>query len=413
MKLMPNSAVPPSDSQRTAWRDGEAPRVLVIGPDLPHLGVAGSILLHRLLGDWPHKSVLAVGPPVPANVERLPCKFLPYTPPFNRLEATRGARLIRMLRAFQLIPTGKVSSLDFKPSVVLHILSSLAYSELASAYARRSGIPLVLIVHDDPEEFNLSYGWANKAIRGRFQRIYRQASNRLCVSPELESALRERYGVQGMVMYPNRSEATVPRPAQASLSLKVPGELTLGFGGGLSYGYGPRLLELVPVFRQAGVKVRVYGGNLPTAHCADVLLNQGRLTTAEAVWARIKDECDAVLMPYCFPNLGHQELFRTHFPSKLPEYLALGMPVIIAGPPYATGVKWGLRNPDACVVITEQDGEQWAHALMRLRDNAELRLQLSVSSVRAGERDFDPVAIRSLFREALSEAAANPASEDQ
>src|SRR5437868_3483048 len=104
---MTNTAAPPRDGPGMPWGNGEAPRVLVIGSDLPHLGVAGSILLHRLFQTWPPESLLAAGPSVPANVQRFPCRFLPYQPPFGRLEKTRAFRLIRLLRAFRLIPAGR------------------------------------------------------------------------------------------------------------------------------------------------------------------------------------------------------------------------------------------------------------------------------------------------------------------
>jgi hypothetical protein len=263
----------------------------------------------------------------------------------------------------------------------------------------------VLIVHDDPEDFNASYAWANSQIRSQIRRIYQHAKSRLCVSPELERMLQKRYGAAGSVMYPNRSEAIIPRRPEASLSLKDPDKLTLGFAGSSSYGYGPRLLELVPLLREAGARVRVYGGNLPTAGYSDVLLNQGRLATPEEAFARIKDECDAVLLPYCFPNHGHENVYRTHFPSKLPEYLALGMPVIVAGPSYAAGVRWAIRNPDSCVVLTQQDGEEWINALTLLRRDGALRFRLSRTSVAAGNRDFDPIRIRSFFEETIYEVA--------
>lgn len=386
-------------------RNDEVPRVLVIGPDLPHLGVAGSTLLHRLFQGWPPESLLAVGPSVAANTLKHPCRFLTYQPPLNRFEATRVVRLLRLFRSLRLVADGQIALPDFQPDVVVHILSSLAYSETAYSYSLRSGVPLVLILHDDPEDFNGSYSWASHLTRRQIQRIYRQAASRLCVSPEMEHTLRERHGVAGTVMYPNRSETTIPRPPHVSGSLKEPGILTLGFAGGMSYGYGDRLLELVPVFRKASVKVRVYGGNLPTTGCSDILLNQGRVSTPEALWERVKDECDAVLLPYCLPHHGHQNLFRTHFPSKLPEYLALGMPVIITGPSYATGVKWGLCHPESCLVLAEQDGDRLSNALIQLRLDGGLRLRLSTNSVAAGNRDFDPVAIRNSFQRLIGDVA--------
>ncbi len=388
---------------------GMFPKVLVMGIDLPHYGSAGGILLHRLFRGWPLDSLLCLGPFLPSGTEALNCQFHPYEPPFERLAKTRFFRLVRLLRTLKVLPVGRLEThlpATFKPDVIVHVLSSLGYSEAAYDYSLRSGAPLVLIVHDDPEDFNTSYSSARHLIRERFRRIYRHASRRLCVSPELEDCLHERYGVSGEVMYPNRSEHTTHRSSQSSISLKVPGSLTLGYAGGLNYGYGPRLIELAPVLRESGATVRVYGGSLPVSTYSDVLVSRGRASTPELMWETLKEECDAVLLPYCYANHGHQALYRTHFPSKLPEYLALGMPLLIAGPDYATGVKWGLKNPNSCIVITARDGQSWTSELARLRDDSNLRVQLSSNAIQAGNRDFEPKAIRAFFQQALICAAA-------
>lgn len=399
------SSVPAVKDHGALWSDRKAPPILVFGADLPHLGSAGGVILHRLFEQWPLQALCAVGPAIPANVERSPCRFVSYEPPLWRLETTRAFKLMRLLRGVGMFPTGRFTLPEFHPAVIVTVLSSLPLAEAAYEYSLRSGVPLVLIVHDDPEEFNLTYTWAGAVTHRKFRRIYRHAARRLCVSPEMENVLRERYGVAGDVMFPNRSERISPRPQEASLALRAPNQVTLGFAGSSSYGYGPRLLELAPLFRRAGAKVRIFGNNMPEAKGSDVLLCQGRLARPEDVWTRIKDECDAVLMPYCFPNHGHQSLFQTHFPSKLPEYLALGMPVIIAGPNHATGVKWGQRNPDSCVVITEKEGDEWINAIHLLRDDSALRLRLSQNAVAAGNRDFDPIEIRTFFQKLLCKVA--------
>ncbi len=381
------------------------PKVLVIGDDLPHLGKAGSILLHRLFQNWPDAALLSLGPTPPEGVGSRGA-FVRYDPPLERWVRTRFDKFVRFLRTLGPFQAGHVEDAvpaSFKPAAMVHVLSTLGYSESAYHYSRRTGLPLVLIVHDDPEDFNGSYPWARRFIRRRFERIYRHASRRLCISPEMVAMMRERYGAEGEVMYPNRSEFTTPRPPEAARRLKVPGRLTLGYAGGLAYGYGPRLLELVPLLREARTTLRVYGGSLPADGCEDVLVNMGRINTPELLWERVKEECDAVLLPYCFPNHGHQDLYRTHFPSKLPEYLALGMPVVVAGPEHATGVKWGLKNPEACVSITAQSGHSWQAALAQLRDDPVLRVKLATNAVQAGNRAFDPAAIREFFQASLAE----------
>ena len=385
----------------------ELPRVLVIGPDLPHLGYAGGIQLHRLFQDWPPESLLAAGPSVPPDTQRLSCRFAVYHAALARLDATRAVRPVQLLRALDLIPSKQFKLPSFQPSAIVNVFSSLAYSQAAYRYSRHSGVPLILIVHDDPEDFNRGYAWARGLLRRQFRRIYRHASLRLCVSPELEQTLRERYGAAGKVMHPIRSEAIVPRSPEASLALMNPSSLTLGYAGSLNYGYGPRLLELVPLLRQSGTKIRIYGADLPAGEYSDVLLGQGRSRTPEEAWTHIKQECDAVLLPYCFANHGHQNLYRTHFPSKLPEYLALGMPVVVTGPIDAAGVKWGLRHPGSCIVITQQDGQEWVNALAQLKHDETLRLRLSKSAVVAGNSEFEPSSIRLLFQRSLKNIAVD------
>ncbi|HRH95016.1 MAG TPA: glycosyltransferase [Prosthecobacter sp.] len=403
---MTSSVTKPVTSAESADR---LPAVLVVGQDLPHVAQAGSILLYRLFQGWPQESVVALGPPRPQGVDSLDCLFVAYEPPFERLERSRLFKWTRLVHSLGLMPVGQISQClpdGFKPQAVVHVLYSMGHADAVYQYSRKSGVPLILIVHDDPEQFNVGFGWARRLARRRFGKIYAHAARRLCISPEMEQLLHSRYGVRGEVMYPNRSEHTVPRPLEDAARLKQPGTLTLGYAGGLNYGYGQRLKEMVPILREAGVRLNIYGGALPEPVGTDVVVNMGRISPPELLWERVKAECDALLLPYGFPNLGHEELYRSHFPSKLPEYLALGMPVIISGPEYATGVKWGLQHPDACVAITAQDGDVWQKTLARLRDDAEWRKSLSASAVIQGHRDFDPLAIRARFQDIVRSAVS-------
>lgn len=385
----------------------EWPSALVVGNDLPHLAQAGSILLHRLFQGWRPAALVAMGPPRPQSAGSLECEFVAFEPPHERLERTRFFRLGRLVHSLGCMPTGQILQClpdGFRPQVIVHVLCSLGYAEAVYQYSLQSGVPVVLIIHDDPDDFNQGYSWAGGLARRRFRRIYTHAARRLCVSPEMEELMHARYGVRGEVMYPNRSENTTPRPLEEVAQLKQPGVLTLGYAGALNYGYGPRLQELLPLLREAGVRLRVYGGTLAGSE-SDAVVNLGRISPPEQLWERVKAECDAVILPYCFANHGHQDLYRTHFPSKLPEYLALGMPVVVAGPDHATGVKWGLQNPSACVTLTSPDGPEWLATMKRLRDDKEWREALAANAVSSGRRDFDPFVIRSRFQQTLRRVA--------
>jgi glycosyltransferase involved in cell wall biosynthesis len=337
-------------------------------------------------------------------------------PPLQRLHTTRLAALKRSLDVFGITPNispRQVRKLlgDFKPDLVVSVMEE-RYVFAAGRYARSEKIPLVLIVHDKPELFDHILPWAKGRQIGSNAMLYKSAAARLNVSPEMERHLFELYGVPGEVMYPNRSEALGARPLEESRELKNPGLLTIGYAGSLAYGYGDQLRALAAAFRGSGIRLRVYGSE-PAADdplvtdFTDVVTIAGRSPTPEQVWPRIQAECDAVILPYSWSAAGTSvELYRTHFPSKLPEYLALGMPVIVMGPAFATGVAWGARNPEAVVLLDDQDPTNWVRTLEAMRGDGDRRVKLAAAAGVAGDRDFNPVRIREGFVGKLKEVAA-------
>jgi hypothetical protein len=149
-----------------------------------------------------------------------------------------------------------------------------------------------------------------------------------------------------------------------------------------------------------------------------------------------------MILPYMNPAGSNELLYRTHFPSKLTEYLALGMPVVVSGPEEATGVRYanaeklsrGLARqplgklgkaekrkfqaadfqpfsvsefldfaPNGAIPCTTR--EELVAVLRRLKEDGELRLELAKRAVGAGRRDFDPAMIRARFCEVFKEVA--------
>jgi predicted TIM-barrel fold metal-dependent hydrolase len=64
-----------------------------------------------------------------------------------------------------------------------------------------------------------------------------------------------------------------------------------------------------------------------------------------------------------------------------------------------------LQNPAACLVINDREGHQWKSELARLKDDPNLRTQLSMNAVEAGNRDFEPTAIRAKFQKIITQVA--------
>jgi len=390
------------------------PRLLLLSDEGPQLRTAGGILLYRLFQKYPPDRMRVIERHVEPGLTRLQCRYESLTTPWRRFEQSRFNRWKRSARAFDLVPKVSLRKIDellagFQPEVVLCVMQHACYYDTALDFAKKRGLPLVAIVHDVNEQFEPVLTWALAAARRRDAAFYRYASRRLCISPEMEAFCAELYGAKGDVMYPNRSEELRPRPFSESETLKIAERLSVGFVGNLNYGYGDELLRLLPTFRAAAASLVLFSGP-PSGRCAELLQAtdcvsfRGFAPPMEA-WAAIQAECDAVILPYP-ESPGHLErLYRHHFPSKLPEYLALGMPVIVTGPEYATGVKWAQRNPNAAAVWISSDLSVFVEILRSLRNFPEQRVALAKSGYEIGMRDFEPNAIRSQFMDQLKMAA--------
>ncbi|HEY1763619.1 MAG TPA: glycosyltransferase [Opitutaceae bacterium] len=388
------------------------PRVLILSDEAPQTGTAGGLLLHRLFSAYPPDRIRVVThhiPPVGFPLPAVAYRKLPLR--WQKLERSRFHRWKRSLRALGYVPQPTPEEIDgltdgFRPDLVLCVMQHAAYYDAAHEYARSKGLPLVTLVHDVNEEFEPVFPWLSGAARRRDAAFYRYASRRLCISPEMERLCASLYGVPGTVLYPNRDPGLQARPLDLSAKLLHPPGLTLGFAGNLNFGYGEGILQMLPALRAAGARVIVYGrppagSAAPLLEADDICELRGFVPSAVA-WEGLQRDCDAVWLPY--PDLGGtmERLYRHHFPSKLPEYLALGMPVIVTGPAYATGLCWARQNlsSELCAgniaTLTE--------LLHRLAAQPARRRHLAALGLQVGNRDFEPSAIVAAFHRHLADS---------
>jgi len=384
----------------------EWPRVLVLTREIPQSVNAGSQQLFRVFKDYPADRLLVVGPPVPAGAECLPCRYETFVPRIDRWVNTRFHELVNLANALGVVPDEaetRVSRLvgDFRPDVVFTVMDLFSFYQTAWRYARRQRIPLVTLTMDDPMHFQKVARWAKPIQKRAVRRIYGDASLSLGVSREMAAWIGGEFGKPTRAFYFGPPEGLHPRDPAVNGTLRNPSGLTVGFAGSLHF-YGRELQRLMPAFEQTGTKLHFYGQKTRDLPDSPAVVDRG-LWPIENLWKTVQSECDALILPY--PGGGWLEnVFRTHFPTKLSEYLWQGMPVMITGPSYATGLRWGLEHPTACRALVEPQPDEMAHLLLRLRDKSEEREQLGRAAVRVARHEFDPVAIRQAFQGALCEA---------
>lgn len=382
----------------------ELPRALFLTSEAPHTGAAGAIVFHRLFSDYPTDRLVVVTSHLPPEgAARLPCRYEHLPLKVDRLNRTRFWRwrtALRVLGGTKGLDLGAIDrALDgFKPDVVVTLMQDSWYYDYAARYARERALPLVLFIHDLPDGFEP----VADALRARQARrdgdVYRQATRRLCISDPMRAHFARAFGVDGDVLLPPCAETPVSQSPEACRQLRQPGRLTLGYAGGLHYGYGEQLLQLLPALRATGTMLELFGPRpsgilAPLNDATDVLHFHGHAPTPEEAWRGLLQRCDAVLQPYLNPPGEHHRQYRTHFPSKLGDCLALGVPLVITGPVDAAGVAWCLARPVCAAIVTDPGTDAFAAALIRLRENAELRVELAVRAQQHAEA-FSPAGLR-------------------
>lgn len=375
------------------------PRLLFVTSEPPHTAAAGAIVFHRLFQAYPSDRLLVVTNSLPpAGAERLGCEYR-YLPLLadraqrtrfwswrNRLSALGAPDHVSLRRLHRMVG-------DFSPEVVATLMQDSWYYTLAARYAQRKGLPLLLFVHDLPQIFEPVPRWLQARQLARDARIAREAAARLFISPGMRDWFKRSADLDGEVLLPPRSPLPVTRPPEDCRRLKHFGRLTLGYAGGLHYGYGEQLLRLLPVLRETGTQVEMFGptpGGIVSALRAapDVFHLNGYASTPENAWRTMSERCDAVLQPYLNPPGSHALQYRTHFPSKLGDALSSGLPLLITGPDDATGVAWCRAHADVSAIATDPSPTALGAILERLRNDPEWRVRLA-RNAQAAAKAFD------------------------
>ncbi|HBL10844.1 MAG TPA: hypothetical protein DD379_05460, partial [Cyanobacteria bacterium UBA11162] len=264
-----------------------------------------------------------------------------------------------------------------KPALIF----TVAHGELcwmASKMSDRFNIPLVTFFHDWWPDSAYVHNWARGIINRRFQYLYQQSSLALCVSEEMRQALGKHSNAQILPPIPDREPRVeyhnwhVEAARQInSVGTQTESKFKVVYAGNLSDIYGSMMQKLctschgihefkLTLFgsepdwsyslKEQVKKQKIYGGFLSR----DLLTNE--LTKA-----------NALLVAMSFEKRDKKRM-ETSFPSKLVEYCQFGKPIIIWGPEYCSGVRWG-REHQAALLVTSTLAGDLVNAIKALVNN--------------------------------------------
>jgi glycosyltransferase involved in cell wall biosynthesis len=372
------------------------PRLLYIADVPVEHYMHGSTLMYRLLCTYPKEKLIIIegsGASIPdrriSGVPYSRCK-----PMLSRLPSARVrsyiSPLITLCAPMERTRLAKLLE-SFEPEAVITVVWGYTWAT-AAAYAERAGLPLHLIVHDDSPN---AEGWGameQRVIHARLSHWYPRAASRLCVSPYTADEYRRRYNAMGDVLYPSRAtDAPVFTEPPDSLAERCQ-PFTVAFAGTIYPLYVNGLLRIAAALRAtcAG-RLLVYGPK-PSESVRSLLQEpnielRDRVSTADLI-RQCRREAHAMFVPMTYLE-EHRPNMEIAFPSKLADYTAMGLPLVIDGPEYCTAVRWARDNPGVAEVATDQTADALAGSVARLQDPTH-RVRLAQAAIYRGEQYFAP-----------------------
>ena len=89
------------------------------------------------------------------------------------------------------------------------------------------------------------------------------------------------------------------------------------------------------------------------------------------------------------------------FPSKLADCTAVGLPLLIYGPPYCSAVAWARENASVGEIVTTDEGTDLGEALARLKQDPSWQVILGKRALEVGRQYFAHEAVQRVFNRAL------------
>jgi hypothetical protein len=391
----------------------DLPRLLYASDVTVESSFHGSALLYRLLQNYPPDRLLILQP---SAVKAENCRRLAgvvYADLRFGNHQLLHSRLAQVYRTWLALTAGNGASAirracaEFRPEAVLTVIHGFSWIA-AAKFAQQQQLPLFAIVHDDwPHVVNVF-----PVVRPRLERIFgatlRGAKATFCVSPNMQETYRTRYGARSCLLYPSQPRRTAI--AQLPPPRALPKPLTVAFAGTInSDGYAQLLRSVATCLASRHGRLLLFGPFSTTTLNKwgldlDAVENRG-LIDSDDIGSHLAREADVLLVPMSFADY-EKENMRLGFPSKIAEYAATGIPMLIFGPEYCSAVRWARENDPVAEVVTDQSAASVGDSLDRLA-SVQHREMLGRRALEIGQKFFSHATAESIFFGALSSASSS------
>ena len=368
--------------------------VIVISSVRPEKSTAAAVTLHRHLVNRPgiHLHIL---PAEHHEIVHGPF-YSKIIPRLMRTPARRWAGDIDYLMHTTL-PLEK--RLIAPPARARTVVLTLAYGSgcwVAQRYARRHGLPLVVRFDDWWPDIAEVHAPVRQQLERRFRELYRSADLSLCISEGMLNALGQHRSARVVLPIPDGE------PFRSSRCKDSLGEFRVGYTGNM-FDYSDMLADLAQLaIKQRDVRIEFRGRPRWPQSLMHEMRHSGLLHDFE-VGPGFDDwlgSFDAYLVAMFF-DAAQRRRAETCFATKLVDYSCAGRPVVIWAPESSAVTQWSKKS-GAALCVTDPDARALLAALVDLKRDRALQLELGARMQRAYETEFSPVGLQQQFMEGLN-----------
>jgi len=197
---------------------------------------------------------------------------------------------------------------------------------------------------------------------------------------------QQRFGVDGTVMLPLRSRQSLFFKEPKKKEVESEQSKKIIYAGSI-YGKGfEELDKLAQALSRHDIKLIAYTPSNFNASQVEYLEVRNALPSDELIQVLHK-EANALLLWTAFAEEARENV-RTLFPSKMVDYTATGVPIVVVAPEDSCISRYLKDNRDAGYLITDSCPQKNAEQITKLLKDASELERLGKGAIAAGFKDF-------------------------
>jgi glycosyltransferase involved in cell wall biosynthesis len=307
---------------------------------------------------------------------------------------------------------------DFKPDILYGQASSRDGVLFCSALYDHLRIPFIFHMMDDWPSIVSTQGpfkkfWHNRIDR-EFRHLLDKADVLMSIGEKMTSEYKTRYN-KSFIPFQNPLNIDFWKSHQRT-QYELGDPPTILYAGRIGLGIDSSIETFAKAVAQSnqelGTHVKlILHTEVPPDWISTYPCVEHRSLVPHADLPRVLAEADFLLLPYDFSTKSIQYI-RYSMPTKGPEYMISGTPVIIFAPKETAIAEYADQYGFAGL-ITKNDVAAISETIKKLIQHQELRNRLAKKAIETAERNHDSNIVTRNFRQAISSVMTRPQAAEQ